>query len=65
MRGSRRIRRITTKRALGSDGGVGECATAIALGAPIADSMIGLLITALILRITWESWHTVRGHGHH
>jgi cation diffusion facilitator family transporter len=35
----------------------------VALGAPIADPIIGLLITALILRITWESWQTVNRHG--
>jgi cation diffusion facilitator family transporter len=40
--------------------GVILSAAAVALGAPIADPIIGLLITALILRITWESWHTVR-----
>jgi hypothetical protein len=28
--------------------------------APRADSIIGLVITLVILRITWESWHTVR-----
>jgi cation diffusion facilitator family transporter len=44
--------------------GVILSATAVALGAPIADPIIGLVITALILRITWESWNTVRGHGH-
>ncbi len=44
--------------------GVILSATAVALGAPIADPIIGLLITALILRITWESWNTVRGRGH-
>ena len=32
----------------------------IALGAPIADPIIGLLITALILHTTWESWVTIR-----
>lgn len=32
----------------------------IALGLPIADPIIGLLITALILRATWQSWATVR-----
>ena len=26
---------------------------------------IGLAITAVILRITWQSWRTVRGHDHH
>ncbi len=39
-------------------------AAVVALGAPIADPLIGLLITAVILRITWQSWRTVRG-GHH
>jgi len=34
----------------------------IALGMPIADPIIGLAITALILHTTWESWQTVR-HG--
>lgn len=32
----------------------------IALGLPIADPIIGLVITALILRATWESWVTIR-----
>ena len=32
----------------------------VALGVPIADPIIGLLITALILRATWESWETIR-----
>jgi cation diffusion facilitator family transporter len=44
--------------------GVILSAVAVALGAPIADPIIGLAITALILRITWQSWNTVRGHGH-
>jgi cation diffusion facilitator family transporter len=39
-------------------------AVAVALGAAVADPIIGLLITLMILRITWESWNTVRGHGH-
>jgi cation diffusion facilitator family transporter len=45
--------------------GVILSATAVALGAPIADPIIGLLITGLILRITWQSWNTVRGNNHH
>jgi cation diffusion facilitator family transporter len=47
--------------------GVSLSAIVVALGAPIADPIIGLAITALILRITWESWNTVRGrdHRHH
>jgi cation diffusion facilitator family transporter len=32
----------------------------IALGLPIADSIIGLLITCLILRATYQSWTTIR-----
>src|SRR4051794_26820944 len=32
----------------------------IALGVPIADPIIGLLITALIFHTTWESWGTIR-----
>jgi cation diffusion facilitator family transporter len=39
-------------------------AAAVALGAPIADPLIGLGITAVILEITWDSWRTVRGHDH-
>lgn len=34
----------------------------IAVGIPIADPIIGLLITGLILHSTWESWGTMR-HG--
>jgi cation diffusion facilitator family transporter len=38
----------------------------VALGLPIADPLIGLAITTVILRITWHSWQTVHGHepGH-
>jgi cation diffusion facilitator family transporter len=43
--------------------GVVLSALCVAAGAPIADPVIGLLITALILRITWQSWATVR-HTH-
>jgi Co/Zn/Cd efflux system component len=39
--------------------GVILSAIVVALGAPIADPLIGLAITAMILRITWESWRTV------
>jgi cation diffusion facilitator family transporter len=35
-------------------------AIAIGAGAPIADPLIGLAVTLLILRITWQSWRTVR-----
>jgi cation diffusion facilitator family transporter len=34
-------------------------AAVVALGAPIADPLIGLAITIVILRITWQSWRTV------
>ncbi len=34
----------------------------VALGLPRADPIIGLGITLVILRITWQSWATVRGH---
>ncbi|MGC9221786.1 MAG: cation diffusion facilitator family transporter [Solirubrobacteraceae bacterium] len=40
-------------------------AIVVAFGVPIADPLIGLVITLAILRITWESWHTVRGADHH
>jgi cation diffusion facilitator family transporter len=36
-------------------------ATGVAAGVPVADPLIGLAITAVILRITWTSWRTVRG----
>jgi len=35
----------------------------VALGATVADPLIGLGITLVILRITWRSWRTVRGHA--
>jgi cation diffusion facilitator family transporter len=35
-------------------------AVAVALGADVLDPLIGLAITAVILRITWHSWQTVR-----
>jgi cation diffusion facilitator family transporter len=37
-------------------------AAVVAIGLPIADPIIGLAITLVILRITWQSWITVRGH---
>jgi len=49
-------------------------AAAVALGATILDPVIGLAITLVILRITWQSWQTVSAHrgdddhshaGHH
>ncbi len=32
----------------------------VAAGVPIMDPLLGLGITALILRVTWEAWRTVR-----
>jgi cation diffusion facilitator family transporter len=40
--------------------GVVASAAVVALGAPIADPVIGLVITVVILRITWASWRTLR-----
>jgi divalent metal cation (Fe/Co/Zn/Cd) transporter len=40
-------------------------AIVVALGAPIADPLIGLAITFVILRITWQSWGIVRGRHTH
>lgn len=40
-------------------------AVVVALGAPIVDPLIGVGITLVILRITWQSWHVIRdGHRH-
>jgi len=39
-------------------------AAAVAVGLEVADPLIGLAITIVILRITWDSWKTVRGHEH-
>lgn len=46
--------------------GVVASAAVVALGLDVADPVIGLAISALILRITWDSWRTVRtGHPPH
>ena len=39
--------------------GVVASAIVVALGAQIADPIIGLAITIIILKITWDSWNTV------
>ena len=45
--------------------GVVVGAFAVALGLGIADPLIGLAISGVILKITWDSWQTVRdGHEH-
>lgn len=38
-------------------------AAAVFVGVPIAEPIIGLAITLVILRTTWQSWRTVRGDG--
>ena len=40
--------------------GVVVSAVAVALGAEIVDPIVGLVITAVILRITWDSWRVIR-----
>jgi cation diffusion facilitator family transporter len=40
--------------------GVVASAAVVALGLDVADPMIGLAISLVILRITWYSWRTVR-----
>ncbi|HWE83037.1 MAG TPA: cation transporter, partial [Gaiellaceae bacterium] len=32
----------------------------VAVGLKLADPIIGLIITLVILKITWDSWRTVR-----
>jgi cation diffusion facilitator family transporter len=44
--------------------GVLASATLVALGLPIADPLIAIVITSVILRITWQSWLTVGGRAH-
>jgi cation diffusion facilitator family transporter len=39
-------------------------AIVVAMGLGIGDPIIALAITLVILRITWQSWRTVRGHQH-
>jgi cation diffusion facilitator family transporter len=39
--------------------GVVASAALVALGAEIADPLIGLVITVVILKITWDSWRVV------
>jgi cation diffusion facilitator family transporter len=39
--------------------GVVASAVLVALGAEVADPIIGLVMTLVILRITWQSWRTV------
>ena len=39
-------------------------AIVVAVGLDVADPLIGLGITIVILRITWQSWRTITGHDH-
>ena len=41
--------------------GLVASAAVVALGLEIADPLIGLGITLVILKITWDSWRTIRG----
>jgi cation diffusion facilitator family transporter len=41
--------------------GVVASAAVVALGLDVADPLIGLGISVVILRITWQSWRTIRG----
>ena len=40
--------------------GVVASAAAVAIGYPRGDAIIGLGITVLILRVTWQAWRTIR-----
>jgi cation diffusion facilitator family transporter len=40
--------------------GVLVSAAFVALGMQVADPLIGLVITLVILKVTWDSWRTVR-----
>jgi len=40
--------------------GVVASAILVAAGGKVADPIVGLAITVVILKITWDSWHTVR-----
>ena len=45
--------------------GVIASAVAVAAGLPVADPIIGLVITLVIFKITWDSWRTIRGRHPH
>jgi cation diffusion facilitator family transporter len=45
--------------------GVVASAIAVAIGAPTADPVIGIAITFVILKITWDSWQTIYRAAHH
>jgi divalent metal cation (Fe/Co/Zn/Cd) transporter len=45
--------------------GVVLSAAVVALGIQVADPLIGLGITLVILKITWDAWRTVRAADDH
>jgi cation diffusion facilitator family transporter len=45
--------------------GVVASAAVVAAGVRIADPIIGLVITLVILNISWDSWRTIRGDHPH
>jgi cation diffusion facilitator family transporter len=45
--------------------GVVGSAIVVGLGASIADPIIGVVITLVILKITWDSWQTIYGDKKH
>jgi len=45
--------------------GVVASAIVVALGWRIADPIIGIVITLVILRVTWDAWRTIRSGDHH
>jgi cation diffusion facilitator family transporter len=45
--------------------GVIVSAVVVAIGLPRADPVVGLLISLVILKLTWNSWQTIYGHREH
>jgi Co/Zn/Cd efflux system component len=45
--------------------GVIVSAVVVAIGLPRADPVVGLLISLVILKLTWNSWQTIYGHHEH
>lgn len=45
--------------------GVVASAAVVGIGWQIADPIIGIVITFVILRVTWDAWRTIRGGDHH
>ena len=67
LRGGRRLRSpalIADGNHARSDGfvslGVIASALLVGIGYPRADPLIGLVITVVILKITWDSWRVIR-----